>query len=105
MRHVCIRVYRLEIQSVMLVFSSQLCELLPLQPSHWFNSPPLPCVNKYAVYTYTVCKEGGGVWSTGPQTDKHLPQSPFSGQIFLDDDIFALLSMSLIFLRSNPRPL
>jgi hypothetical protein len=30
---VFIRVYRLEIQSVMLVFSTQLCELLPLSPS------------------------------------------------------------------------
>ncbi len=30
LRQVFIRVYRLEIQSVMLVFSSQLCELLPL---------------------------------------------------------------------------
>jgi hypothetical protein len=28
--HVVIRVYRLEIKSVMLVFSDQLCELLPL---------------------------------------------------------------------------
>ncbi len=30
LREVFIRVYRLEIQSVMLVFSTQLCELLPL---------------------------------------------------------------------------
>jgi hypothetical protein len=41
-RLVFIRVYRLEIQSVMLVFSSQLCELLPFYPSLWFNSPPFP---------------------------------------------------------------
>jgi hypothetical protein len=33
LRQVFIRVYRLEIQSVMLVFSTQLCELLPLSPS------------------------------------------------------------------------
>jgi hypothetical protein len=39
-RQVFIRVYRLEIQSVMLVFSTQLCEL-PLYPSLWFNSPLL----------------------------------------------------------------
>jgi hypothetical protein len=37
--------------------------------------PPIPCVNKYIVYTYTVYK-GEGVWGSGPQTDKHLPQSP-----------------------------
>ncbi len=45
---------------MMLVFSTQLCELLPLSPSLWFNSPPLPCVNKYTVFTYTVWKGGGG---------------------------------------------
>jgi hypothetical protein len=40
------RVYRLEIQSVLLVFSTQLCELLPLYIlSAWFTSPlPLPKV-------------------------------------------------------------
>jgi hypothetical protein len=32
----------LEIHSVMLVFSTQLCELLPLYPSLWFNDPPSP---------------------------------------------------------------
>ncbi len=31
---------------------------------------------------YIVCKEGGGVWSSGPQTDKHLPQSPLTCQFF-----------------------
>ncbi len=64
-----------------LVFSTQHCELLPLYPSLWFNSPPspLPCVNKNTVYTYTVCE--GGIWGSGPQTDKkNLPQSPFTGQ-------------------------
>ncbi len=75
--------YRLEIQSVMLVFSTQLCKLLPLSFSLWFNSPPPlpPCVIKYTLYTDTVCK-GGGVWGSGPQTDKHLPQSPFTGKLF-----------------------
>jgi hypothetical protein len=42
MRQVFNRVYRLEIQSVMMVFSNQLCELLPFQPFLWFNSLPLP---------------------------------------------------------------
>ncbi len=41
-RHVFIRVYRLEIQSVMLVFSTQLCEPFPLDPSLWLNFPPPP---------------------------------------------------------------
>ena len=42
LRQVFIKVYGLEIQSVMLVFSTQLCELLPLSPYLWFNSSPLP---------------------------------------------------------------
>ncbi len=37
----CLIVYRLEIQSVMLVFSTQLCKLLPLLPYLLFTSPPL----------------------------------------------------------------
>jgi hypothetical protein len=44
------RVYKIEIQSAMMVFSTQFCELLPLSPSLWF---------KYAVFTYIVCKRGG----------------------------------------------
>ncbi len=42
--------------------------------------PPLSCMNKYTVYTYTVCKGGGR--GSRPQTDNHLPQSPFTGQFF-----------------------
>ncbi len=61
---VFIRVYKLEIQSVMLVFSTQLCELLPLLPTLWFNSPPLPFVNKNTIYTYTVCRGGMGFWAS-----------------------------------------
>ncbi len=82
LRQVFIRVYRREIQSVMLVFSTQLCELLlPLPLS--FNSPP-PCVNKHTASTYTVCKRGGGVGSgPGTQTDKNLPQSPFTGELLV----------------------
>ncbi len=57
--------------------------------------PPLLCVNKYTVYTYHTVR-GGGVWGSGPKTDKHLPQVPLHVN-FLDDDI--LHCMSLIFLR------
>jgi hypothetical protein len=59
----CSRVYRLEIQSVMLVFSTQPCELLPLSLLTGSTPPPTPlsCVNKYVVYTYCVqCVRGGG---------------------------------------------
>ncbi len=60
------------------------------------HPPPLPCVNKYTVYTYTctVCKGGMEFWA---QIDKHLPQSPFTGQW----RHFALPWMSLIFLRGE----
>ncbi len=33
----------------MLVFSDQLCELLPLLSGYSSSPPPLPCVNKYTV--------------------------------------------------------
>ncbi len=61
--------YRLEIQSITLLFSTQLCELMPLEPSIWFNSHPLPPppfpVSKYStVYVQTVCGwKGVGVLS------------------------------------------
>ncbi len=67
LRKMFIRVYRLEVQSVMLVFSNQLCELLPYNLlSGSIIPPPLPCVNKFTVYTYTVCKGGiKGFWASG----------------------------------------
>ncbi len=57
------RVYRLEIQTAMLVFSTQLCERVQ---------------NLQNCYT-TPNKNLEG---EGPQTDKHLPQSTFTGQFF-----------------------
>ncbi len=63
LRQVFIGVYRLEIQSVMLVFSTQLCELLPLQPSLWFISPPPFSVSKCSIYRQCVAGSGWGVSS------------------------------------------
>ncbi len=40
LRQVFFRVYRLKIKSVMVVFSTQLCDFLPLSLSLWFNPPP-----------------------------------------------------------------
>ncbi len=75
----------------MLVFSNQLCELLPLWPSLWFNSPhpfTFLCVNKYTVYTYTVCKGGYGVLGLRQiNTCRKLPLKVN----FLDDDIMHCL--------------
>ncbi len=68
LRLVFIRVYRLEIQSVTQVSSTQLCELWTFSLVQLFHLPPFPCVNTCTVYT--------------PQTNKHRPQSPFTGQFF-----------------------
>ncbi len=92
-----IRVYRLERQSVMLVFSTQLCELLPLSPFLVQLPPPLPCVNKHTVYTYTLC--GGGYGVLGLRQINTCRKAPLQNTIFSWKQ-FALPSMSLIFLRS-----
>jgi hypothetical protein len=49
---------RLEIQSVMLVFSTSFVNCCPSLLLSGLPTPP--CVNKYIVYTYTVCRGGGG---------------------------------------------
>jgi hypothetical protein len=77
----------------MLVFLTQLCEQLPLTYSLWLALPlpPLPCVNKYTVYKYTVCK-GGGLWrhrrGGGPQTDKTTAAKSLYRSIVLANDIW-----------------
>ncbi len=41
-------------------------------------------MNKYILYTrIQMCVGGGGNLGKGPQTDKHLPQSPLTCQYFL----------------------
>jgi hypothetical protein len=86
-RQVFIRVYGLVIQSVMLVFLTQLCELLPLLHFFWFAPPSLCEKNKYTRIQCVRVGICGVIEGRGPQTDKHLPQSPFTGKIFWDDDI------------------
>jgi hypothetical protein len=59
------RVYRLEIQSVMLVFSTSFVNYYPYNLLNFslISSPPLPCVNKYSIMyvnKYTM-RKGGGV--------------------------------------------
>jgi hypothetical protein len=49
-------VHRLEIQSVMLVFSTQLCKLLPHKPSLLFTFTSKYCT----LYTDSVWLGGGG---------------------------------------------
>jgi len=87
---VFIRVYKLESGDTVShvgIFDPALWTVTPLTFS-LFYSPPFLWVNKYTVYTYTVCKGGvyGVIGGEGPQTDKYQPQSSFTGQ-FLDNDI------------------
>jgi hypothetical protein len=49
-------------------------------------------------HTHRQCA-GGWVWGSGPQADKHIPQSPLTDQFFRWRH-FALPSLSLIFLPS-----
>ncbi len=60
LRHVFIRVYRLEIQSDMLVFSIQHSELLPLKLSLWFNSPSPPSLSQVQYTLQRQCMAGSG---------------------------------------------
>jgi hypothetical protein len=69
LRQVFSRVCRLEKQSVMLVFSTQLVNCCPSNHLSGLTLPPPPnslCeLVQYAVYTYTVCKVGGmGFWAS-----------------------------------------
>jgi hypothetical protein len=76
------RVYRLEIQSVMLVFSTPLVNLRPstFSPVH---TPTLPCVNKYrTIHSASVVEDGGR-----DPTDKQPPPSIFTGK-FLRNPTF-----------------
>jgi hypothetical protein len=54
------RIYRLEIQSVMLIFSTPVVNYSAPLPSLQFTSPPLPCVKKYSSIHYKQCVTGGG---------------------------------------------
>ena len=57
--------------------------------------PPFP-VWISILYTHIQCVRGGE-YGFRPQTDKHLPQSPFTGNFFKRH--FALPSIRLVFLR------
>jgi hypothetical protein len=102
LRQVLNRVYRLDISSFLCTFSlvgifnpalgSVFCTLLccpsPLLSDSTLPTPPhLPCLNKYTLYMYTMCKWGGGVWDSGPLTETPAAKSLYMS-IFLDDDIF-----------------
>ncbi len=55
LRQVFIRVHRLVMQLVILVFSTQLCELIPLLPSLWLASPsPSLCGKVYSIHVYSM---------------------------------------------------
>jgi hypothetical protein len=90
LRQVFIRVYSLEIQSVILLFRPSFVNCCP-SPLLWFNSPRYTptCVNKYTVYTYTVCR--GGDMDFWP-SDRYTPAAKsLYRTIFLDDNILHFL--------------
>jgi hypothetical protein len=73
------RICRMEIQSVMLVFSIPLVNYsAPLTFSLVHLSPLPPSVWIHVIHT--VCNRGE--WMGGPQADKHLPPSTFTCQFF-----------------------
>ncbi len=100
------RVYRLEIQSVMLVFRLALWTIAPLVSS----TPPPPfhvwISIQYLYNTRIQCVRGKngviGWWGWGPQTDKTPATKSLYRSIFFSERHLALLSISLIFLRWEP---
>jgi hypothetical protein len=71
------RVYRLEIQSVMLVFSTPLGNYRSAHLSlSLVHLPPLPVSISTGVHVFIQCVTGGK-GGLGPQTDKHLPPSTY----------------------------
>jgi hypothetical protein len=78
LRQVFIRVYKLDIRTASNILSGS---TLP---------PPSSLCEISTLYTRIQCVRGGGGWGSGPQTDKHLPQSPFTDH-FLNDDILHCL--------------
>ncbi len=90
------RVFRLEIQSVMLVFYYFRPSFVDCCPSYLTGSTPPPFPVWISIlYARIQCVRGGEVWGSGPQTDKHLPRRPFTGHNFRWRH-FALHSVSLI---------
>ncbi len=79
-------VYRLEMQSVMFVFSTK-----PLTFSLTLSPFPLPCVNKYTVFTYTMCK------------GRRYKHKFIYRSIFLDDNILLCLLCVLSFYGVDQR--
>ncbi len=94
-----IKVYRLERRSVMLVFSTQLCELLPLSPFLFQPPPPttfpvwISILNKHILYVGVY----GVLGLRQINTCRKVPLI-FLINIFRWKQ-FALPSVSLIFLR------
>jgi hypothetical protein len=75
-------VYRLEIQSQSCwYFQSSFVNCFPSNLLSGSTSPPPLPVCPVWISILQCEKWGGGVLGSGPQTDKHLPQSPFMGSI------------------------
>ncbi len=79
-----IRVYKLEIQSVSWYFRPSFVNCCPSNLLSGWTLPHFPIpVWISLLYTRIQCVKGGGACGVfGPQTEKHLPQSSFTGQFF-----------------------
>ncbi len=102
LRQVIIRVFRLKVQSVMLVFSVSFVNCCSFLPSLWFSTlPPSPLsyVNK-SVFTKTVCKSRGGYRVLDLRHINTCRMVPLQVNYFKWGH-FALPSMSLVFLREG----
>ncbi len=102
----CVRVH-----SVMSVFSTHLCDLLPLSPSLWFNSPAFPlhlppsslCVHvQYSTCTVHVTVCVGGYVVLGLRQINTCREVPLQVKFFRWQH-FAFPSISLTFLRPQWR--
>ncbi len=105
LRQVFIIIYRLDIVSHVGIFNPALWIVAPLSFSlvQLFPPLPLPCVNRYTVYMYTVCKGRGGYGVLGLRQIKTCRKVPLEVN-FVKWRHFSLLSMSLIFLHFRPFP-
>ncbi len=105
------RVYRLKIQSIMLVFSStplvNCCPYNLLTGSSTPPPPPLPvwigAGVQYHGTVYIQCETGEGGGDQRPPTEKHMPASTFTGQFLRKVDISCLVSF-IFFINHLARP-
>jgi hypothetical protein len=79
LRQVWIRIHRLGYSQSYWFFRPIFVNCCPSNLLSSSTPPPLP-VWISILFTRIQCVRVGGLWGSGPQTDKHLPQSHFTCQ-------------------------